>query len=299
MAEPVVRAQALTNRYGGYTAVDAIDLEIPAGVCFGILGPNGAGKTTTIRMISCRFPPDEGTLLVLGRDVTAEPSEIKARLGLVPQEDNLDESLTALQNLEIYGRYFGMDGAAARRRAEELLDFMELSAKRDAPARELSGGMKRRTVIARALINQPELVVLDEPTTGLDPQARVLLWDRIRELKAQGVSLLLTTHYMDEAERLCDELLIMHEGRVLDRGAPAEVVEPHAGRWVAEAAGPAAAPAAAWHARLAALGRLHLYGQDHQAPLQTVKELALEPYAIRPANLEDVFLIRTGRGIIE
>lgn len=335
MSEPAILAENLIKRYGDLVAVNGITFDVPPNQCFGILGPNGAGKTTTIRMIHCRFAPDGGRLLVLGMDVTKHAREIKARIGLVPQENNLYEDLTLLENVELYGRFFGIKPAVARRRAKELIEFMELGAKMHEPVKALSGGMQRRAVIARALINQPELVVLDEPTTGLDPQARILLWDRLRELKAQGVTLLLTTHYMDEAQRLCDDLILMDYGTILDRGSPAELVERHVGRWVAElevdrehplpaAAGvpvswdgsARAAAAGGLHAdgeislsaaalppgvrRVERSGRaLHLYGDDDKALLAAVQVMQPESYLIRPANLEDVFLTRTGRGIRE
>lgn len=307
MSEPAILAENLTKRYGAFVAVNGITFDVPPKQCFGILGPNGAGKTSTIRMIHCRFAPDGGRLFVLGMDVTRHAREIKDRIGLVPQENNLYEDLTLLENVELYGRFFGMSAALARRRAKELIEFMELGAKMNEPVKALSGGMQRRGVIARALINQPNLLVLDEPTTGLDPQARVLLWDRLRELKAQGVTLLLTTHYMDEAQRLCDDLIIMDHGQILDRGTPAELVERHAGRWVAELELERGAGFdAVEHAIPAAVRRwertghmLHLYGDDDQALVSAVQAMRPARYQIRPANLEDVFLVRTGREIRE
>lgn len=303
--EWAVRAKGLTKRYGEFTAVDGIDLEVPLGVCFGILGPNGAGKTTTIRMITCRFPPDGGRLEVLGLDVTNDARRIKERFGLVPQENNLDEDLSLIENLELYGRFFGMPGKEARARSLELLDFMQLSGKRDEQVRALSGGMKRRAMIARALINGPHLLILDEPTTGLDPQARVLLWDRLRDLKQRGVTLLLTTHYMDEAERLCDQLVIMHEGRIIDQDTPRALVERHVGRWAAEVelsegVESAAEALPSGLRRWELTGRiLHLYADTSDVLQQTIRALPHTAYQIRPANLEDVFPVRTGREINE
>lgn len=307
--ELAVRADGLTKRYGDFLAVDGITFAVPSQVCFGVLGPNGAGKTSTIRMITCRFPPDAGDLFVLGMDVTSEARSVKGRLGLVPQENNLDEDLSLLENVELYGRYFGMDGREARARAEELLEFMQLGTKVRDPVKTLSGGMKRRAVIARALVNRPSLVVLDEPTTGLDPQARVLLWDRLRDLKAQGVTLLLTTHYMDEAERLCNDLVIMHEGKILDRGAPSDLVHRHAGRWVAEIELTRAAGADAAKAESQIPGAvrrwertghlLHLYADEDHTLLDAIQHIDNQSYHVRPANLEDVFLLSTGREINE
>lgn len=305
--EAAVHASNLTKRYGSFTAVDGIHFEIPPGVCFGILGPNGAGKTTTIRMITCRFPPDAGVLRVLGMDVTTQARQIKAKSGLVPQENNMDEDLTLTENLELYGRYFGLPYPQVRRRTQELLDFMQLGAKKDEQVKALSGGMKRRAMIARALINQPELVILDEPTTGLDPQARVLLWDRLRALKEQGVTLLLTTHYMDEAQRLCDELVIMHEGHIIDRASPQSLVERHVGRWAVEIelkrgesreAVQALLPKELRHWELTG-SILHMFADDDELLTQTLNRFDYQAYQLRPANLEDVFLVRTGREINE
>lgn len=305
--ERAVQAVGLTKQYGDFTAVAGIDFDVPFGMCFGILGPNGAGKTTTIRMITCRFPPDGGVLRVLGFNVNTDARQIKERFGLVPQENNLDEDLSLLQNLELYGRYFGMSGQAARQRSLELLEFMHLSEKASEQVKALSGGMKRRAMIARALINKPQLVILDEPTTGLDPQARVLLWDRLRELKHEGVTLLLTTHYMDEAQRLCDELLIMHEGHIIDRDTPQGLVDRHVGRWAAEIELTASVEADTVGQMLPqGLRRweltgsiLHLFADDQELLLETVQKVAHSAYQIRPANLEDVFLVRTGREINE
>ena len=305
--ERAVHAAGLTKRYGDFVAVKGIDFDVPFGICFGILGPNGAGKTTTIRMITCRFPPDGGTLHVLGLDVRTHGRRIKERFGLVPQENNLDEDLSLLENLELCGRYFGMAGKGARRKAVALLEFMQLAEKAREPVKALSGGMKRRAMIARALINDPELLILDEPTTGLDPQARVLLWDRLRDLKDRGVTLLLTTHYMDEAERLCDELVIMHEGAIIDRDTPRRLVDRHVGRWAAEIELTAAPDPKAVAAQLPSslrrwelVGRiLHLFADDQSVLAEAVQRFPHTAQHIRPANLEDVFLVRTGREITE
>lgn len=302
-----VRAIGLTKRYKDFVAVNGIDFDLPFGICFGILGPNGAGKTTTIRMITCRFPPDGGSLHVLGMDVRSESHRIKERFGLVPQENNLDEDLSLLENLELYGRYFGLTGKEARLRAMELLDFMHLLEKSQEQVKTLSGGMKRRAVIARALINDPKLLLLDEPTTGLDPQARVLLWDRLRALKGKGVTLLLTTHYMDEAQRLCDELLIMHEGTIIDRDTPQGLIDRHVGHWTAEIELMESLnedelatklPDTLRHWEL--IGQiLHMFADEQPLLLEAANNLPHTSYQVRPANLEDVFLVRTGREINE
>ena len=226
---PAVEASGLTKRYGESVAVDAIDFTIPRGTCFGFLGPNGAGKTSTMKMIYGRSPVTGGTLRVLGLDARTQMRAIKRRIGVVPQEDNLDPDFTVRDNLIVYAGYYGVERAEARRRAADLLDFAGLREKPGVPVDQLSGGQKRRLVIVRALVNRPDLVVLDEPTTGLDPQARRLVWGRLRELLGQGVTLLLTTHYMDEAAELCDHLVVMDHGRILARGAPAELVAAHAG----------------------------------------------------------------------
>lgn len=226
MTDAVV-IQGLTKRYGELVAVDGLDLRIPRGVCFGLLGPNGAGKTTTIRMIQGQAPVTAGSLHVLGLDVATDARAVKARLGIVPQETNLDPDFTVRHNLLVYARYFRIGRKAAAAKADELLRFLQLEEKRDAGILELSGGMKRRLVVARALVNDPELLILDEPTTGLDPQARHTIWDKVRQLRAQGKTILLTTHYMDEAERLCDELVVIDHGRVLSRGSPRDLIQQH------------------------------------------------------------------------
>jgi lipooligosaccharide transport system ATP-binding protein len=217
-----VSARGLVKRYGEIVAVDGIDFEVPTGVCFGFLGPNGAGKTTTMKMIYGLAQVDAGELSVLGLDARRERREVKARIGVVPQEQNLDRELTVRENLDIQALYHGVSGDG---RIEELLDFTLLSGRADAKPVELSGGMKRRLLIARALVNEPELVVLDEPTTGLDPQARLAVWRLLERLRKEGVTLLITTHYMEEAERICDRLVIMDEGRIVSEGEPSELLE--------------------------------------------------------------------------
>jgi lipooligosaccharide transport system ATP-binding protein len=232
--EPMIEAQGLTKRYGDFTAVDGIDFAVARGETFGFLGPNGAGKSSTMRMIGAVSPASGGTLRVLGRDPERDGSEIRQRLGVVPQEDNLDLELDVGENLLVYGRFFGLPRDEIRRRSDELLEFVQLTDRREARVDSLSGGMKRRLTIARALVNSPELMLLDEPTTGLDPQARHALWDRLYRLKQQGVTLVLTTHYMDEAEQLCDRLVIMDQAKIVAEGSPRDLIERFVEREVVE-----------------------------------------------------------------
>jgi lipooligosaccharide transport system ATP-binding protein len=302
---PLVEARGLTKRFGSFVAVDGIDVDVVAGEAFGFLGPNGAGKTSSMRMIGCVSPVSEGKLRVFGMDPATDGSAIRARLGVVAQEDNLDTELTVLDNLLIYGRYFGMPRKVIRERAEELLDFAQLTERRHHRVDPLSGGMKRRLTIARALINAPDLVLLDEPTTGLDPQARHNLWDRLYGLKQQGVTLVLTTHYMDEAEQLCDRLVIMDRGRIAAEGSPRELIARHATREVVELRFPTPAdhrgalPVLEQVAgRLEVLAdRVLVYADDGDAMSSRVHEAGLAPSStlIRRSTLEDVFLILTGR----
>jgi lipooligosaccharide transport system ATP-binding protein len=306
--QPAVLAHNLVKRYRDLEAVKSISFEVSPQTCFGFLGPNGAGKTTTMRMISCAQPLTYGTLDVLGISVAREPRRIKAKTGVVPQEDNLDEDISVLDNLLVYARYHGMRPRTARPKALELLEFMELDEKRDREIRELSGGMKRRLMIVRGLLNSPELLILDEPTTGLDPQARHLVWERLRTLKRQGVTLLLTTHYMDEATQLCDELVIMHEGRVVVQGPPRSLVEQHTTREVIEVF----EPPAELHSELTALAgvarglekladRWLFYTDEGDFLLEKVRALRLPPGSVwlRASGLEDVFLALTGRGFLD
>src|SRR5207253_7551982 len=224
-SEVLVRARGLTKRFGDFTAVDGIDFDLYRGEAFGFLGPNGAGKSSTMRMIGCVSPPSEGELTILGGDPVRDGSAIRARLGVVPQEDTLDLELTVRENLLVYGRYFGMSRELIRERTARLLDFVQLSDRAEDQVEPLSGGMKRRLTIARSLINEPEILLLDEPTTGLDPQARHAVWDRLFRLKQQGVTLVLTTHYMDEAEQLCDRLVVMDRGKIAAEGSPRQLIE--------------------------------------------------------------------------
>jgi len=304
---PAVVAHDLVKRFGSFEAVRGIEFRVGQRECFGFLGPNGAGKTTTMRMISCTSPPTAGDLEVLGLPVD-RGRDIKRRLGVVPQENNLDEEVSVLENLLIYARYFDIPRRISAPTAEELLHFVALQDKRDWQIERLSGGMKRRLLVARALMNEPDVLILDEPTTGLDPQARHLVWEKLRSLKRQGVTLLLTTHYMDEAAQLCDRLVIMHEGRILVEGAPRDLVARETSPQVIEVfdPDPEVTPSledlqglADRSERLA--DRLLLYTGEGEALLQKVRAVVPDPGAVwlRGATLEDVFLKLTGRGLLE
>ena len=283
-----------------------IDFAADEQSCFGFLGPNGAGKTTTMRMISCTTPPSDGSLSVLGLDVVAGARTIKGRMGVVPQENNLDEEVSVFENLLIYARYFGVRTADAAPRAEEQLAFVQLEDKRDWQIPRLSGGMKRRLLIARALMNEPEILILDEPTTGLDPQARHLVWEKLRTLKRSGVTLILTTHYMEEAAQLCDRLVIMHEGKILVEGSPRELVAAHTTRQVVEVF----EPPEELQDELASINARHVerlsdrwifYTDDGDTTLGKVRALPIDPSSVwlRGGTLEDVFLSLTGRRLVE
>ncbi len=301
----LIRAHGLTKRFGGFTAVDGVDFEVLRGEAFGFLGPNGAGKSSTMRMIGCVSPPSGGELAILGLDPVTEGPAIRARLGVVPQEDTLDVELTVRENLLVYGRYFGLPRPLIAERADRLLDFVQLSERAGDTVEPLSGGMKRRLTIARSLINEPEILLLDEPTTGLDPQARHVVWDRLFRLKQQGVTLILTTHYMDEAEQLCDRLVVMDGGKIAAEGSPRELIEAYSSREVLELRFPVAehdqavdkladAPAE----RIEVLAdRALLYVADGDRALAAVRALGLEPLTslVRRSTLEDVFLRLTGR----
>ncbi|CRK55473.1 ABC transporter ATP-binding protein [Alloactinosynnema sp. L-07] len=302
----LVRAEGLTKRFGDFTAVDGIDLEVRPGEAFGFLGPNGAGKSSTMRMIACVSPRTGGELSVLGMDPLRQGPSIRARLGVVPQADNLDTELSVRQNLHIYGRFFGMPKAQVRAKAVELLDFAQLTERADDPVEPLSGGMKRRLTIARSLINDPELLLLDEPTTGLDPQARHLLWDRLFRLKQQGVTLIITTHYMDEAEQLCDRLVVMDGGRIAAEGSPTELIARYSTREVLELRFPPGEQKADGVADLADRvevlpDRLLLYTADGEAALAAAHERGIRPVSslVRRSSLEDVFLRLTGRTLVD
>ena len=303
---PLIEARGLAKRYGDFVAVDAIDFAVARGETFGFLGPNGAGKSSTMRMIGAVSPPTAGTLRVLGRDPERDGPAIRGRLGVVPQEDNLDVELDVAENLLVYGRYFGLPRDVIRRRVDELLDFVQLAERRHARVESLSGGMKRRLTIARALVNAPELMLLDEPTTGLDPQARHALWDRLYRLKQQGVTLVLTTHYMDEAEQLCDRLVIMDRARIVAEGSPRELIARYVEREVVEvrfaARDGVASRLEGVGSRLEVLADRILIGtEDGDATLDAVHARGLRPESVlvRRSTLEDVFLTLTGRSLID
>ncbi|QSB13165.1 ABC transporter ATP-binding protein [Natronosporangium hydrolyticum] len=310
MTEPqtLIRARGLVKRFGDFVAVDGIDVEVPAGEAFGFLGPNGAGKSSTMRMVGCVSPPTGGELTILGMDPRRDGPAIRGRLGVCPQEDNLDPEMTCQENLVTYARYFGIPRAKAKARARELLEFVQLSERADSKVEPLSGGMKRRLTIARALVNEPDIVLLDEPTTGLDPQARHLVWERLFRLKQRGVTLVLTTHYMDEAEQLCDRLVVMDGGRIVAEGSPRALIEAHATREVVELRF-GVDQHESYASKLDGIGerveilpdRLLLYTDDGDAAAAAVDARGLRPAGVlvRRASLEDVFLHLTGRTLVE
>lgn len=304
MSELVVEARGLTKHFGAIQAVRGIDLDIPRGGCFGFLGPNGAGKTTTLRMILGQSPLTAGSLTVLGLPVPEAIRRIRARIGVVPQADNQDPDFTVVENLQMYARYFGLRPAQVAGRIEELLHYLELSDRRNARTRELSGGMQRRLSIARALINDPELIMLDEPTTGLDPQVRHLIWTRLRQLKSSGKTLLLTTHYMDEAERLCDQLVVIDHGRIVTQGSPAGLIREHIEPHVIELQGNGpmvrSLVADTPGLRLVTVGETHYgYARELKPVLERLEKAPGLKYSHRGANLEDVFLNLTGNDLRE
>ena len=304
----MISARGLRKSFGDFEAVKGIDVEVRKGEAFGFLGPNGAGKSSTMRMIASVSPVSGGELRILGMDPATDGPAIRGRLGVCPQEDTLDNELNVFDNLYIYGRYFGIDRATCRERAQELLEFAQITDKAKAKVEDLSGGMKRRLTIARSLINNPDLLLLDEPTTGLDPQARHVLWDRLFRLKEEGTTLVLTTHYMDEAEQLCDRLVVVDKGRIMAEGAPAALIREHSSREVLEVRfgsernATAAADLAGIGDRLEVLpDRVLVYAQDGEAALAEVTRRGLEPITslVRRSSLEDVFLRLTGRSLIE
>ena len=308
MPEYDVEAQGLTKRFGDFTAVDGIDVRVRRGEAFGFLGPNGAGKSSTMRMIGAVSPATSGTLRVLGMDPAVDGPAIRGRLGVVPQEDTLDQELSVRENLIIYGRYFGLPRDVVGARADELLDFVQLTDRADDNVEPLSGGMKRRLTIARSLINEPDMVLLDEPTTGLDPQARHALWDRLYRLKTRGVTLILTTHYMDEAEQLCDRLVVMDRARIVAEGAPSELIAEHVTKEVLELRfdrggleGAADRMRGAGERVEALPDRVLVYAEDADDAHRAVLERGIEPTAAltRRASLEDVFLALTGRTLVD
>ncbi len=315
----LITARELRKEFGDFVAVDGIDFDVAPGESFGFLGPNGAGKTSTMRMIGCVSPITSGTMSVFGLDPATDGPAIRARMGVVPQADQLDSELTVVENLVIYGRYFDIPRAECKRRAAELLDFVQLTDRADQRVDPLSGGMKRRLTIARSLMSEPDLLLLDEPTTGLDPQARHILWDRLYRLKQRGVTLVLTTHYMDEAEQLCDRLVVMDDGRIVAEGSPRGLIEQHATREVLElrlhrealgesASATADEDAAALDA-IDGIGdrqevlpdRVLIYAYDGEAALAEVHRRGIEPVGslVRRSSLEDVFLRLTGRTLID
>jgi lipooligosaccharide transport system ATP-binding protein len=298
-----VRARGLTKRFDGFVAVDAIDFEVGRGECFGFLGPNGAGKTSTVRMVYGYSPVTSGLLEVFGLDIRTHMRQIKARIGVCQQENNLDPDFSVLKNLEVYARYFDVPAAEARRRALELLDFVALAHRRGSPVTELSGGMQRRLVVARALINDPELIILDEPTTGLDPQSRHQVWGRLEELRSRGLSILLTTHYMDEAARLCDRLVIMDHARIIAQGAPREMIARYIGADVIEVPEPSSAVLELVRARGLAHdllpNRLLIYTSEGERLFGEIGARCARGCELRQATMEDVFLKLTGRGLRE
>ena len=308
MSEPLIVAENLQKRFGEFTAVDGIDVQVQKGEAFGFLGPNGAGKSSTMRMIACVSPVTSGHLRVFGLDPAKHGADIRRRIGVVPQLDTLDTELSVQENLWLYGRFFDLPRAEAKRRAVELLEFAQLTERAKSVVDTLSGGMKRRLSIARSLINEPELLLLDEPTTGLDPQARHVLWDRLYRLKQQGVTLVLTTHYMDEAEQLCDRLVVMDQGKIVAEGSPRSLIEKYATREVLELRFAADGNEAAF-AKLEGIGdrqellpdRVLVYADDGEHALAETHRRGLAPESalVRRASLEDVFLLLTGRSLVD
>ncbi len=308
MPESLISARGLTKKYGDFTAVDAIDFDVAKGESFGLLGPNGAGKSTTMRIIAATSQRTSGKISILGRDPEEHGPQIRAHLGVVPQQDNLDGELTVTENLFIYGRYFGLSKKFIRAKVEELLAFAQLEEKRDVKVDALSGGMKRRLTIARALVSEPDILMLDEPTTGLDPQARHILWDRLFRLKETGVTLVLTTHFMDEAEQLCDRLVVMDKGKIMAEGSPLELIKTYSTKEVLEVRfgserNKEVAPILREMCdRIEELpDRILMYVEDGEALLETILSKKLHPTTslVRRSSLEDVFLRLTGRSLIE
>jgi lipooligosaccharide transport system ATP-binding protein len=308
MIPPLIEARGLVKRFAGVTAVDGIDVQVRAGEAFGFLGPNGAGKSSTMRMIGCVSAPSEGSLRILGMDPVRDGPAIRARLGVCPQQDSLDPELTVQENLTVYARYFGIARKVARERARELLEFVQLAERAGDKVEPLSGGMKRRLTIARALVNEPDILLLDEPTTGLDPQARHLVWERLFRLRQRGVTLVLTTHYMDEAEQLCDRLVVMDGGRIVAEGSPRELIERYSTREVVELRFGLEA-LDSFVGKLAGIGervealpdRILLYAADGDAAAAAVHDRHLTPSSmlVRRSTLEDVFLHLTGRTLVD
>ena len=308
MTESMIVAKNLKKVFGDFTAVNGINFEVKKGEAFGLLGPNGAGKSTTMRMIAATSLRTDGELTILGKDPNHNGPEIRAHLGVVPQQDNHDNELKVWENLHIYGRYFGLSRKFLKNKIVELLDFAQLQDKKDVKVEALSGGMKRRLTIARGLVNEPEILMLDEPTTGLDPQARHILWDRLFRLKEQGVTLVITTHYMDEAEQLCDRLIVMDKGQIMAEGAPAELIKKYSSKEVLEVRFGSAKNAEAAE-QIKHLGdrieplpdRILVYAEDGEKVLDQIVAMGLEPQTslVRRSSLEDVFLRLTGRTLVD
>ena len=308
MSEPLIRARGLTKTYGDFVAVDNIDFDVAKGESFGFLGPNGAGKSTTMRIIGATSVRTSGTLTILGKDPEVNGPQIRAHLGVVPQQDNLDNELTVSENIFIYGRYFGLSSSFINKKIPELLEFAQLEEKKDTKVEALSGGMKRRLTIARSLVSEPDILMLDEPTTGLDPQARHILWDRLFRLKEQGVTLLITTHYMDEAEQLCDRLIVMDRGKIMAEDSPAQLIKTYSTKEVLEVRFGSdrnqemvdvLRPLAD---RIEVLpDRILLYATDGEQLLEQIAAKGIHPNTslVRRSSLEDVFLRLTGRSLVE
>jgi len=305
---PLISAKRLVKRFGDFVAVDGIDVEVRRGESFGFLGPNGAGKSSTMRMIGCVSPISEGTLRIFGLDPATDGKQIRARIGVVPQMDQLDDQLSVEDNMILYGRYFDIPRAECKRRASELLEFVQLSDRAKSKIEPLSGGLKRRVTIARSLISEPELLLLDEPTTGLDPQARHVLWDRLYRLKQRGVTLVLTTHYMDEAEQLCDRLVVMDQGKIVAIGSPRQLIQEHSPREVLELRYPAGTNDerasevhGIGHRHEVLPDRVLIYTDDGESALAEVNARGSQPESalVRRSSLEDVFLRLTGRSLVD
>jgi lipooligosaccharide transport system ATP-binding protein len=308
VSEKLIVARGLTKTYGDFTAVDGIDFEVAKGESFGFLGPNGAGKSTTMRIIGATSVRTSGTLTILGKDPEVNGPQIRSHLGVVPQQDNLDSELTVSENIFIYGRYFGLSSRFINKKIPELLEFAQLEEKKDTKVEALSGGMKRRLTIARSLVSEPDILMLDEPTTGLDPQARHILWDRLFRLKEQGVTLLITTHYMDEAEQLCDRLIVMDKGKIMAEDSPAQLIKTYSTKEVLEVRFGSERnkemvetlrPLAD---RIEVLpDRILLYAEDGEQLLEQIAAKGIHPNTslVRRSSLEDVFLRLTGRTLVE
>lgn len=307
-SEPMIVAKDLRKTFEDFVAVDNINFEVKRGEAFGLLGPNGAGKSTTMRMIASTSQRTSGELTILGMDPNKQGPEIRAHLGVVPQQDNLDRELKVWENLYTYGRYFGLSKAFLKTKIEELIDFAQLQEKRNSKTDDLSGGMKRRLTIARALVNEPEILMLDEPTTGLDPQARHVLWDRLFRLKEQGVTLVITTHYMDEAEQLCDRLIVMDKGKIMAEGSPSELIKKYSTKEVLEVRFGSSNNSSAAK-KINGIGervevlpdRILVYAENGEKALEKIVKLGLKPITalVRRSSLEDVFLRLTGRSLVD